>query len=388
MRNLSGFLVILGLLAVPAPAVSAAGATTERAFDAQVAAWRTEGRTALDRLLAQLGRPGVDQAELKRKIDAVARQKDAHASGLYWLTDLAAAQAAAREERKPILSLRLLGNLDEAHSCANSRLFRTVLYADARVSRYLRDHYVLHWQSVRPAPRVTIDFGDGRVLKTTLTGNSLHYVLDASGRPIDALPGLYGPGRFLAELKRAEGTVHALAATTGKAWQQRLEHHLAERGATAPAARPPRARPGAIEASRLTVSKAVVELPVLRSLQPRELPVAAAPLPPVAPANTKSARLDSGSLRLMREHLGDVPDFEGRVAALEGAIAQDEALNERRLRPAVLGLIRNYAPAIGLETLTDRIYGEVFRTPSSDPFLGLESADLYNGLPRNGLVTP
>jgi hypothetical protein len=38
--------------------------------------------------------------------------------------------------------------------------------------------------------------GDGRVVKRTLTGNSAHYLLDATGRPLDALPGLYGPGAF------------------------------------------------------------------------------------------------------------------------------------------------------------------------------------------------
>ena len=56
---------------------------------------------------------------------------------------------------------------------------------------------MLHWQSVRPVPTVTIDFGDGRKLERTLTGNSIHYILDSQGRPIDALPGLYGPQAFL-----------------------------------------------------------------------------------------------------------------------------------------------------------------------------------------------
>jgi hypothetical protein len=52
---------------------------------------------------------------------------------------------------------------------------------------------------------VTIDFGDGRKLEQTLTGNSIHYVLDSDGRPIDAIPGLYSPQVFLENLKDAEG---------------------------------------------------------------------------------------------------------------------------------------------------------------------------------------
>ena len=190
MRPMLGLLLAFGLAAQPVQAAMP-GTPTE------VATLRQEGPAALDRLLALRGKPGVDQGRLRRMIDAVARQKDAHASGLYWHTDLEAAKTAARAQGKPILSLRLLGNLDESLSCANSRLFRTTLYANSRVSRYLRDRYVLHWRSVRPAARVTIDFGDGRTLTTTLTGNSLHYVLDPSGRPVDVLAGLYGAGRFL-----------------------------------------------------------------------------------------------------------------------------------------------------------------------------------------------
>src|SRR5690606_2917456 len=110
---------------------------------------------------------------------------------------LEAAKAAASATGKPILSLRLLGKLTDEYSCANSRFFRTILYANESVSKQLRENYVLHWESVRPVPKVTIDFGDGRTLERTLTGNSIHYVLDAQGRVIDGIPGLYGPGAFI-----------------------------------------------------------------------------------------------------------------------------------------------------------------------------------------------
>ena len=75
----------------------------------------------------------------------------------------------------------MLGKLTDEFSCANSRFFRTALYANKEISDYLRDNFVLHWQSVRPVPRVTVDFGDGRKLERTITGNSAHYVLDAAG---------------------------------------------------------------------------------------------------------------------------------------------------------------------------------------------------------------
>lgn len=80
---------------------------------------------------------------------------------------------------------------------------RTVLYANKELSQYLGDNFVLQWTSERPVPRITIDFGDGRKLERTITGNSVHYVLDAQGRPLDALPGVYAPGHFRAALDKA-----------------------------------------------------------------------------------------------------------------------------------------------------------------------------------------
>ncbi|HJX83052.1 MAG TPA: hypothetical protein VJ723_01765, partial [Candidatus Angelobacter sp.] len=135
-------------------------------------------------------------------LDHVSGQYDDYSSGLFWYTDLEKAKAAARASGRPIVSLRLLGHLDEDLSCANSRFFRTTLYPNAEISRLLKDHFILHWESVRPAPRITIDFGDGRKLERTITGNSIHYILDADGQVMDALPGLYSAPVFIAELQQ------------------------------------------------------------------------------------------------------------------------------------------------------------------------------------------
>src|SRR5215472_10682990 len=159
----------------------------------------------------------LEWQRLAAALDAVSQQKDSYLSGLYWYTDLSQAKAAAAASGKPIVSLRLLGKLSEEYSCANSRFFRTVLYASPEVARYLNDHFVLHWESVRPVPRVTIDFGDGRKLERTVTGNSIHYILDPQGRPIDALPGLYGPRAFLDRLTRVQQFFSGLPQLEGDA---------------------------------------------------------------------------------------------------------------------------------------------------------------------------
>src|SRR5262249_26355851 len=117
--------------------------------------------------------------------------------------------AEARRTRRPILSLRLLGRLDEELSCANSRFFRKLLYPDPQINETLRRDFVLHWQSLRPVPKVTIDFGDRRRVERTITGNSVHVVLDERGRAVDALPGLMAREVFVEQLGQAQRFAHA-----------------------------------------------------------------------------------------------------------------------------------------------------------------------------------
>src|ERR1051325_4935370 len=164
-------------------------------------------------------KPDAEWQRITKALDSVSGQKNSYISGLYWYSDLDDAKKAAKESGKPILSLRLLGKLTDDLSCANSRFFRTVLYPNAQVSAVLRDRFVLHWQSMRPAPIITVDFGDGRKLQRTITGNSIHYVLDQSGQPIEALPGLYGPEAFVRALTEAEQLFKSLAGKSD--WEDR-----------------------------------------------------------------------------------------------------------------------------------------------------------------------
>ncbi|MFN7975081.1 MAG: hypothetical protein U0166_22465 [Acidobacteriota bacterium] len=208
----------------PVAAQSAIAALRARGQEGLDAFWRAHERD-LSRLRAGAV-PSSEDARLLLTLDAIARQKDALYARLFWYTDLDAARAAARAGGRPILSLRLLGNLDEELSCANGRFFRTILYADPEVADVLRSCFVLHWKSVRPVPKVTIDFGDGRVLKQTISGNSVHYVLDADGQPVDALPGVYAPGVFLERLERAGEIARQLAGLPRADKEARLrEYH-------------------------------------------------------------------------------------------------------------------------------------------------------------------
>jgi len=151
---------------------------------------------------------------LSAALDGVGAQRDNWASNLYWYTDWEQAKRAATLSRKPILSLRLLGSLQDELSCANSRFFRTALYPNPDIGSFLRKNFVLHWQAVRPAPKVTVDFGDGRKLQTTITGNSIHYVTTPSGEIVDALPGLYSGQAFRRWLNETSAVVKSADTQT------------------------------------------------------------------------------------------------------------------------------------------------------------------------------
>ncbi len=199
---------------------------------AAITVLRAKGQAGLAEILrAYDAAPAARKAALAATADAVAAQRYATASRLYWYTDPAAAQAEAKRRQRPILALRMLGRLDEDLSCANSRFFRTALYPDARVARLLRDEFVLLWTSEREVPRVTIDYGDGRQLLGTVTGNSMHVVLDGDGRILDALPGLYAPEVFVRELTAALELARGLTGATAEErktrlltyWEQKLQ---------------------------------------------------------------------------------------------------------------------------------------------------------------------
>ena len=333
---------------------------------------------------------------LRHAIDIVSGQRDGHASGLYWHTDLREAERVSVETGHPILSLRLLGRLDEEMSCANSRYFRTVLYAHAELSAYLREHYVLHWSSERPVPRVTIDMGDGRQLTRTLTGNSIHYVIDARGEVIDAMPGLNAPSDFLAFLRAAE-TAHAGDANARvmlhRANVTRLSEIRAQaQGASLIAQTPSNDGTSAIAAMPLTIGKMTVEAPMLNALRA-----------PAAPA----VALDPGDWRtaattLFARHPESVFDTQSRALlalktgqsgavldetlnALALSTVADGVKNDATLRWSIMQMLVTADAAqapLALESMNTRVYAEVFLTPASDPWLGLQHADVWDAIER------
>jgi hypothetical protein len=406
-----------------------------------MAALRAKGPSGLEALLKantasirfhETNTPPASKKEaswkrLQTALDAVSGQHDCCASHLYWYTDLEQAKVAAKASGKPILSLRLLGRLDEEYSCANSRFFRTTLYANTEVSQYLRDHFVLHWKSVRPVPRITIDFGDGRKIERTITGNSIHYVLDSEGQPVDGLPGLYGTKAFLKTLAVAEQAALQSARLSGDSRERHLRWYHGERladvstewkkdltliGVKSSAGAFPKGNsspsvPTALEASRVAVSKSGGEVPVLRSFaieERRSMPAAEsvddATWARLAALHKDDATLDWGAQALIR--MKNPTAFEASTVTaskrvvenpfltamrnLQRSIAEDTVRNEYLLHLQIHRWFAQGNAPKDLDQLNAKVYAELFLTPDSDPWLGLAPANAFTGLDNEGLI--
>ncbi|MDC0717482.1 hypothetical protein [Nannocystis bainbridge] len=351
------------------------------------------------------------RARLLDALDQLCGQRDCLASRLYWHTDLDEAVRTSRREGKPVLSLRLLGDLRDELSCANSRFFRALLYPDPAVRALLRDRFVLHWSSERPAPKITIDLGDGRQVVTTITGNSAHFVLDAAGRPVDVVPGLHAPAEFLAALQRAEALARRTAILAGPALRDALAAHHEARardldasfalmvGSAGRRPLPRGARPGpdlprAGQAAPLAIGKMDVEAPLLRAI--------GEPVDPLTSRYDRIAELAAPAIVLSRASLGllrtqqwrsgdavrDAADLTATLDGLRRTLALDTLRNEQEIHREIHEWWARGADAPrDLSTLVRRVYDDLFLTPARDPWLGLADPKTYGGLVGGGRRT-
>ena len=354
--------------------------------------------------------PDGEWQRITKALDTVSGQKNSYISGLYWYTDLNDAKKAAQESNKPILSLRLLGKLTDELSCANSRFFRTVLYSNAEVSALLREHFVLHWQSVRPAPVITVDFGDGRKLQRTITGNSIHYVLDATGDPIEALPGLYGPKVFTKALTDAEELFKSLAGKNDwdrKVLQRNYTRQQMNRisvqwyedttkiGGLALVGlivqKGPNGEIAAVHAAPLAITKMYTEAQMLREIFGASEMLAKitdeSQWRKIAQLHTADGTIDERSIALMRRQNASLSEqeFVAMLSKFQESIALDTVRNEYLMHTKLYPWLWKEPSHTDLEKFNEKVYAELFLTPGTDPWLGLLDKAVYVGIDDGGV---
>lgn len=376
---------------------------------------RSLGKDGLDALfqkysaeIAKFNSSGETTEDWKRiafALDSVAMQKDAYASHLFWFTDLEEAKKQANAKNKPILSLRLLGNLNEEFSCANSRFFRALLYSNSDISKYLRENYVLHWKSVRPAPKVTIDFGDGRKIERTLTGNSIHYILDENGAIIDALPGLYSPSGFLKYLttgfeinKTIDNAPKDQKEIVALRYRKMMFDDIkTKRNKSVAAAKVTLTEPkdgnSALDAMPRATAKMITEMTILRDIydnfsrfEPR---INLDDWKKLSKLYAGATKVDDASVAFIKRQNAktDLTDaqFTSLLTNLVNYVALDTTRNDFLFHTKLYEMLNQTNPT-DLEAFNSKVYAELFKTPDSDKWLGLYNTDVYTALDGNGII--
>ena len=223
------------------------------------------------------------------------------------------------------------------------------MFSNASLASWIQANFEPAWESVRPVPRVTIDFRNGHRLERTLRGNIATYVCLADGSVVDVLAGLYDAPTYRRRLQEILGVARALTPLPRDQRRAQLgNYHRA--GLTElrqPAAASEKAR------SLLALSKGRAERPVH-----------------VLSASKSVA--ESPALAVAGQAL-TLP------ASYIASIAQDAAQNERVRRPLVHALLQAGVPRTPAE-LTKQIYREVLHTDLDDPWLGLRDT-LFEGYP-------
>jgi hypothetical protein len=336
---------------------------------------------------------GAERAALEAQLDKACAQKDCITSRLYWYTDFKEAQRAAQQTGKPILALYLLGRLDEELSCANSRFFRTLLYSDESIASLMRDDFVLYWHSVRPVPKITIEFGDGRKIQQTITGNSVHYLLSPDGTALDALPGLYSPAAFRERLQQWIDLNRRMAGRSDASEVLRSYHQ--EQLAASQALWNAISQRTGVRVSKLNnklkdamsvmpraMSKMSVERPVLRQMEGTLRSVAQSDWERIGVMESKSVQFSPAAIELIRRKqfgAGDASLLPALLEALKASVASDSIFNECELHATIHAWFVS-GEIFDLAYLNSRVYEELFLTPESDPWLGLKQPTIFTAI--------
>ena len=218
-----------------------------------------------------------------------------------------------------------------------------MLFSDVRIAQIASEGFEPVWQSVRPVPIVTIDFGEGRKIKRTLHGYIATYVCTPSGKVIDVLPGLYTAEVYVQRLLALYFEAQSAPKSDKEfaTWFAEQQKKRVEAGRKKQPPKPEKKAPR-------DISKSItIERPVMWAL--------GAP-----PAVEKVAPEVVAAL-----------EDEGRLSVWK-AMIQDTRINDSQRRRQICGYLLEKGPTAPAD-MTKWLYREVLDSDIDDPWLGLKS---------------
>ena len=224
-----------------------------------------------------------------------------------------------------------------------------MLFSREDVASFINQNFEAAWQSVRPAPIVRIDFGNGTVVTRTLHGNIATYVCAADGQVLDILPGIYTPDAYVARLEQLRLLATYVDQNRAEGRQLRLlRYHQAQ----AEALKKNEAGPQFVKTTGMSKGRieGPVEIALLRaSLAKDRLRSGRSGIAPAAPLNR------SEDVELWKLLVEDT--------------RQSESIRRRQVHEMLAG-----SKPVRPEEIAARLYKEVLHSDFADPYLGLGQA--------------
>jgi hypothetical protein len=256
---------------------------------------------------------------------------------------------------------------------------------------------------VRPAPKVTIDFGDGRRIERTLTGNSIHYILDEDGEVIDAIPGLYSPSGFLKYItqareftKKADGLPQNQKEIAVLRYRRVFFDDIkTKREKILAASNVKFVEPtgtSALEVAPIATAKMVTEVTILRGIydnfQRYEPQIISEDWKKLAERYAGKTQFDETSLAFIRRQNKNLNDteFDSLLNNLTGYVALDTTRNDFLYHTKLYQMLNQSRVNMpDLENFNAKVYADIFKTLDADKWLGLYTNDVYTALDGNGI---
>lgn len=229
-----------------------------------------------------------------------------------------------------------------------------MLLSDESVIRFLSKEVVPCWESLRPVPVVTIDAGDGRVLRRTLGGNTAFFLCTAEGEVVDVYPGISVPTDFLSLVSEGLAMLRTRGENPLLLWM-RTFHSEALRGHAL-----------ANDSVRVSASKSVVESPLLRSIHARATDPAPAHGHSLIPGIVDQSKQPLSPSEILHS-LG----LQGASHPGKLAVELDSRQNRTALRALVHASFAQQSRLMTPLELRDVVFRDLLHLDLNDPWLGL-----------------
>lgn len=102
------------------------------------------------------------------------------------------------------------------------------MFSNNKIARYINENFEASWKSLRPVPKVSIDFGNGTIVKRTLNGNIATFICTPDGTVLDIVAGMYEPEDFLKRLQQAKSLYNEMPADLTVRQQFLTAYHKTE----------------------------------------------------------------------------------------------------------------------------------------------------------------